>query len=594
MLAGILPFASRAVYTDEPQYLHIAKSALEHDWRFPQDTGWVFFGKRYANLAAQTHLPVVEYYLALLFKVIGHFDEVRFRLLFAAFPLMAVLSFYRLAKHFTGNPFLVSCLFAVSPAFFVLSPTLLMDIPMLAFFLTGLSLYLEGLKDSSRLWPCSICFILAAGTGYTVLVPIGCLLLWAIWTRRPAGNWIPIAAAPAAILVWLLILRLHFGQSPTTELIGYYTSHFSLSRTVAPVLSFIGGISLFPWMHLALVEKRSRRILAALSVLAAVVLSFLANSSSLPHRLWYVFLASSGIGLLALFVTKAATVSQTRPNGYGFLILWLPATLLFFLLFAEMISARYMLLCLPPLFLVVFDQVRRSTAGCFLVASMALSVALAVADYRLVNSYPRWVDQNILPIQQQDFRAWNAAESGLRFYLEKRGIPTLENTDLRPRGGDLVIRQESFNYGLSKDLEPVLVNVRGMNLLDAFPIRTFSRDARAGFHDSHFGIVPFALSRAPLDRLEIFEVSPFVTELPQKVPEDFSSVPVWFPGGVLLKQVEPEMQFHLRIPRNARVEYTLVGEGSVVVGDDTIILKKTGAGPVVWKNFRIVPKAWPE
>src|SRR5206468_133457 len=124
---------------------------------------------------------------------------------------------------------------------------------------------------------------------------------------------------------------------------------------------------------------------------------------SLPHRLWFVFLASSGIGLLILFALKAARqVSRHKPPaGYGFLILWLPVTLLFFLVFAEMISARYILMSLPPLFLVVFDQTRRTRAAYAIAATLILSVALAIADYRFVNSYPDWVRRNTVPLQQQ-------------------------------------------------------------------------------------------------------------------------------------------------------------------------------------------------
>ena len=187
VLAGILPFAARAVYLDEPQYLHVAKAAILHNWRFPQDTSWVFFGKNYANLAAQTHLPVAVLMTALL-KLVGRFDEVRFRLLFAIFPLLAVLSFYRLARRFTANPLTVSCLFAASPAFFVLSPTLMMDIPMLAFFLAGVAFYLDGMDRAARLWASSTCFLLAAGTGYTVMVPLGCLFIWAVASSRHANG----------------------------------------------------------------------------------------------------------------------------------------------------------------------------------------------------------------------------------------------------------------------------------------------------------------------------------------------------------------------------------------------------------------------
>src|SRR5205814_3046346 len=101
------------------------------------------------------------------------------------FPVIAVVSFYKIARHFTETPFWVSCFLAMSPAFFVLSPALMMDIPMLAFLLAGLSIHLDALETGARLPLSATCFVLAAGTAYTALIPIGCLLLWTIWNCRP-------------------------------------------------------------------------------------------------------------------------------------------------------------------------------------------------------------------------------------------------------------------------------------------------------------------------------------------------------------------------------------------------------------------------
>src|SRR5690348_10006183 len=145
VLAGIIPFSSRAVYMDEHIFLHLARTAAHVNLLFPQDAPWVFFGTRVPNLAAHTHPPVGEYYLAFLYSIFGQFREVPFRLAFSVFAIAAVLSFYDLARRFTRHPFLVALVFAASPAFFVYSPTLMMDIPLLGFLLVGLALYFRGL-----------------------------------------------------------------------------------------------------------------------------------------------------------------------------------------------------------------------------------------------------------------------------------------------------------------------------------------------------------------------------------------------------------------------------------------------------------------
>lgn len=260
-----------------------------------------------------------------------------------------------------------------------------------------------------------------------------------------------------------------------------------------------------------------------LSRLAVTAIPFVVHPSSIVRR-WIadrLRIEIPAAGLVGSFLWP------------GILFIWLPATLLFFMLAGEMVNARYILHSLPPLFLVAFSRVHRTAAISTLAATLLLSSILSIEDYRFVNSYREWVTKVIIPLQQQGFRIWSATESGLRFYLEQRGIQTLDNTDIRPRGGDLIVRQASFHYGLSKDLEPLLISIAEKDLMEPFPIRTFARAAGAGFYDSHFGIVPFSFSHVPLDHLELAQVSPFVSDLPQVVPADFSSVPVWFPGGVL-------------------------------------------------------------
>jgi hypothetical protein len=216
---------------------------------------------------------------------------------------------------------------------------------------------------------------------------------------------------------------------------------------------------------------------------------------------------------------------------------------------------------------------------------------LSISDLRFANAYRAAVTWDVLPLQQRGFRIWNETEAGLRFYLEQHGITTLAASDLRPRAGELIVRLASCRYGFSPDLEPLLMKIASWKITDSWPIRTFSVEDGTDFHG---GLVPFRISKRLVDTLEIEEVSPFVKTLPEVVPSDFSSVPVWFPGGVLLKQVQPEMVFTLQIPPRTKLKYDLEGHASVMASGNTLVLTKAGPLPVLWKNFRIVPEEWPE
>jgi hypothetical protein len=120
---------------------------------------------------------------------------------------------------------------------------------------------------------------------------------------------------------------------------------------------------------------------------------------------------------------------------------------------------------------------------------------------------------------------------------------------------------------------------------DAFPLRTYNFAARAGFHDSNMGIVPFVISNAPFDHIEIAQISPFVDRLPL-----LQSNPAWSPAGVVFRQSEPEWVFPMKVPSETTLEYEIEsGGGTAEITGNGVRLKKSGEPAVVWKTFRIVP-----
>ena len=567
VLVCVIPFSSRAIYLDEHIFLQIARSA-QTNWMFPQDTPEIFFGIVVPNFAAHTHPPVGEYFLALLYMVLGSFHEVPFRLAFSIFPVAAVLGFYSLARRFVPHPFLVTLMLAFSPAFFVYSPTLMMDIPMLAFLLVGFALYFGYVQGRRVHLPlASVCFVLAVGTGYTALIPLGCFSLGMIAARRPLKELAAVAAAPAALALWLAAISIHFGEFPLARTVDYFAIQRSQFRNLLATLSFLGSVAIFPWI------LGAKRRMAIGGVLIAFLLTLFVSWSSLGYRLWYIALASSGFAVLIAFAAGAKRlIGAGKNHGEAFLILWFPAVLLFFIVVADMINARYILLAIPPLYLVIFGDISERRLITALIPTAILSFVLAYSDFTFVNSYRDWVHNTVTPLQQQGFRVWSGAESGLRFYLEQVGSQELAAKDSRPQPGDLIVRHQLYHYE-----SELLMLLKSFEINTAFPIRTYNAAARAGFHDSTLGLVPFTFSRAPFDRIEIAEVSP----LPGAV---------WSPDGPIFKQSERQHEFPMRLPSNSKIEYDLEGDGTVAVMSNGIQLIKGSPPVIIWRNFRIVPK----
>lgn len=572
VFAGIVPFSSRAVFMDEHIYLQIARSA-QTNWLFPQDTPKLFFGMREPTFVAHTHPPVGEYYLAVLYKALRGFREVPFRLLFSIFPIAAVLAFYLLAQRFTIHPLLVSLLFALSPSFFVYSPTLMMDIPMLAFLLTGFALYFGHVQGGRYFLPlASLSFVLAVGTGYTALVPLGCFFLGLLAARRPLKELACVAAAPAALALWLVAMTIHFGEFPLTRAVHYYASQGSIFRNLLATLSFVGGVVTFPWL------VGARRATFAVIAVTAALLTLFWSWPTFGYRVWFIVLASSGIAILVAFGDAARTlIASGKNSGEAFLILWAPATLIFFIVVADLINARYILLALPALYLVLFRETSQRRLIATIIPAAALSIGLAIADFSFVNSYPAWVERTVPTLQQEGFRVWSASESGLRFYLERKGAIALAATDTDPGPGDLIVRHALYHYGLSDRVEPILTVLKTFPLAGSFPLRTYNPGAGAGLHDSNLGLAPFAFSSEPFDRIEVAEVSPL-------------SGAVWSAAGPIFRQTEAEHDFPMRIPSNTKIEYEVDGDGTVQVLNGRIVLTKGPAPAIVWRNFRIVPR----
>ena len=589
VLCGILPFADRAIYLDEPISLKLARSAPSN-WIFPSDIPSVFFGVPTNDFASHTHPPVGEYYLAIIGLLMKGADELLLRLLFSIFPILAAIGFYKLARRYTRSPMAVTMLMIFSPAFFLMSHTIMMDIPMLAFLLIGLAFYLDHLDGHSQsLLFASLSFILAAGTGYTVLVPLGCLFLWAIYQKRPKNELAAIAAAPVLLLAWLLVMTAHFERFPLLDTVNFFMNQpRSTLMNFLATLSFIGGVGFFPWIFPYLNSERQKPmiVLGLIAVVGAFLMTLALDWTSLQQRIIFIILASSGITIIGSLLR--APGNQKKELDLFFLA-WVPALLFFFIFVGDMIQARYVLGALPPLYLLLFRNTATKQVCAILVPTLMLSVALAIADYRFVNAYRTWVEEVFQPLQKQGHRFWNGSESGLRYYLEQNNIKTLDYTNVAPNGGDFIVRQSGlFRYGLSPMLEPYLIPIRGWDLSDRFPLRTFNEEAGAGFHGSRFGLVPYTFSYAIHDRVDIVQLSPLIGNVPPG-PEHPEVLVRRDSRGVFLEQTETKLSFEVQIPEGTEVLYDREGEGRLEVGDSQIHLIKEGKEATIWWNIRLFP-----
>ena len=110
------------------------------------------------------------------------------------------------------------------------------------------------------------------------------------------------------------------------------------------------------------------------------------------------------------------------------------------------------------------------------------------------------------------------------------GLFVLTSDDLA--GGDFVVTpREAVPTDLPPDVSSMLIPVSNKIWLSSIPIRTMNRASHAGFYSSGWGLLPFALSNAPVEEVTVRQVSYLVEKLPEIGQVDAMPVPA-SGGGV--------------------------------------------------------------
>jgi hypothetical protein len=212
-----------------------------------------------------------------------------------------------------------------------------------------------------------------------------------------------------------------------------------------------------------------------------------------------------------------------------------------------------------------------------------------------VNSYRTWVANSVPKLQEQGFRVYGAAESGLRSYLESAGADTLVADDRRPTGSDIIIRQKVFQYSLGADIEVMLTELKSFPLEGAFPIRTMGTPSHpvAGFWDSNSGLVPFVFSSEPYDVIRAVQINPLVQHFPQ-ASTDPEQAPVFGgEGEPIFKLSQRERFIPMRIPGSIQIQYELAGgEGAVEETAGGLKLINKSGTTIEWRRLRFTPLQW--
>ena len=528
-------FINKAIHIDDIAFIKLARHINED--LFDPYSFHIDYGTRSGIATIITDPPLVPYYYSIFIKYFGE-SETILHAAFLFFTLMAAISMYYVAKRFTKKPLSATFLMIVTPIFFLMSHNLMVDIPTLGFFLAALITYIYGVdKDNyAMIFIASILIIFGIFTKYTNLVLIPLLGFYSI-LKRKYKSMLFLIIPLAVVLLWNYYTITLYGSSH----IGFVTSYVytALMGMVFPffvrflnVITNLGGAVLFPlFLVYPFISKRKNKIAYFISILAALLMSvglyfysggFVSGRYGLLQLVLFFIFVSSGLFIFYLFLDYSKKdvclflKSFFRKNKLKFdsdnvfLFVWFIGIAAFNVLLISYAS-RYIMLLIPVFIILYvkilsekFQKVSRELFTYCIAFTFLLSLLMAISDYQLAGSYRNFANTNVFP---DNIKIWYNGAHGFQYYMEKKGYKMMPKEGSELKQGDLIFKSTlQVPRPIPADLNERIKLIDKIQFENNFPIRIFNINAHAGFYSYGAGFLPFSISTADFDTIEVYEV----------------------------------------------------------------------------------------
>lgn len=476
-----------------------------------------------------THPPLTSLYLSLVMWLSASSGETALHLGFIVFPLLAGVSAYALGRRFTdGSSLAAALLLLAAPAFMVMSHNLMGDVPMTAFWLAATAAYIHGVDKGDRLLLAlaGVLATLAVAAGYQALALLLLLPAYALLKGRLRWQTVwPLLLPLGAFALFAVYNLAEYGALPrfTHEQGLSVRSADLLDRTQGALLK-IGGASVFPLLLLVIYGFRrpGRWPLALAVTLAAAAGLYRFTAGQLPASATVFFTVFLAAGLVVFLVTGAELGSQLNRLRRGmradrdfiYLAGWLFVITGGIILLLPHATTKYYLPVLAPLILLLLREMRRLPVGrrafrgltaAALVLTLAAGLGVSAADYSWAKSYKDFA-LGLGERYQTDGEVWFVGEWGFRHYMESQGYRYLTSASEAPAEGDLVVTTSLMDWPLAESVRARLEPLETMEADGRLPLTVMGFEASAGFYGSHWGDLPYAASRQPLERFEVYRV----------------------------------------------------------------------------------------
>ncbi len=535
-LAPLLLFAQKPFHIDDSAFLEIAQNILErpldpfHGSVALVDHDYEIFkrlGKVPNTFESMSHPPLVPYLMAAVIKLRGSIDEFALHLTFLIFPVMAALSAFYIAERFTNSPLITVVLFLTCPIFMVNAQNLMTDVPAMALSLGSVAVFIFSVEHQRTSYAllAGVLGGLAGLTRYPGLATPLLLVIYSIMTGK--GLRLSILAGVASTVVfgiWVIENVAIYSTPHIWASYRFYKSFYAYhsfgptDTLIKAVSNFsaIGGCAFLSAIFLFYFREKRFSFTFLFSIVTSALLLFLLKKFTLA------LVDYSGAQILALYlfvfagiyflseairiVVRNRDVPHLKFLGFWLLLMLIPA--LFLLPFG---TGRYMLPTLFPMILILIADperdlnIGRKLISTIVVITFVFGLILSWTDFELALTYkvfPQSIRQNY-PKE----KIWFIGEWGFRFYMKEQGGIYLLSDDTAPSSGGVVVKPQMAGlHQMADSVSNQCLVTEPFVVFSPNPLRILNLAAKAGFYSSGFGLLPYSISKAPIESFDICRI----------------------------------------------------------------------------------------
>lgn len=517
VLLVILPFVNRPVFVDDHSHILAARELLTHPSDPFHTNGTGLFAWQSGGSPIEAN-PLLYFYLIGFFMKLAGTALWKAHLFMVPFHLVAILSFYELARRYVKRPLEASLLWLSTAQFWLTANSLLLDAMIAPFLIAGIYFWIRGWEKirSRDLGIGALALGLAALVKYTAVLGWAVAILWTILEGKSKRSWrwlfllIPFGLFGA----WLGWTQSLYHESHI-EAVAKASMVIPSAMQVLILCAFTAGtatvlaLAVFP----AICGHTRQRLVSLMIFLVAVAIG---NRTGLPYLIGLQVGAWAGFFFVWIYVVASTTEIVTARSGQ-FLLSWVLLGLIGLAVARDWFCARYFVVIGAPLVTLTVSLLENSKTPWL---SSPIFLRSAVVFFLATTGLLAFADQQQARVDKlaaMEMNAWAQADglsrkhyypgailSGLSYYLDQNlWTPAQPNQEIE-KGAIVVVPWRSLPGAFFPHISNPSYLKKWIYTIP-LPLRTLDTRSYAGFYGSIWGPLPFSFSTAPAEVYTLIE-----------------------------------------------------------------------------------------